>query len=461
MDIPQKMNKGGNSDTTDDPYWFLPDNASYHMSNNNCVVAWSGRIDQCGGPRCCCPNSTSDEHHLCLWKILRWIKLIAIKVGRSYYALPVALVIATLVAGLLFGFVFGRRYEQRIGRQQRKHRAAGGPSALSVAWWFGRLLDFQYLNTLLGRGASLTKYSAAKHDHHPPACLAPLKSKRCTPGRTKPSPLTMGPLSNASLGDVNELEQREATARVELKSDTETERQSGLSDVELPRHIAVVMDGNRRYGERKHGNAMQGHWEGSRKLLQFAKWCLAENIPELTVYAFSTENWQRDAHEVASLMDIIVRHVKELRLEAVQKKICIRIQSTNPTAIPTHIRVALRQLEEETQDGTALLMNICLSYGSRGEIVRACRTLAEDYRVGRLTSSLQIDEIAISNEMLVSEPDILIRTSGEVRISNFLLWQIAYAELFFLDKTWPELEKQDLLDVLRSYAHGRQRRFGT
>jgi undecaprenyl diphosphate synthase len=436
---------------SDNDYWFLPDNASQADDDHNyCLLSGGGLLRTTNNNACSpCPNE-----HL-VWKVLRWIKLIALKVGRSYYALPAALLLATLLVGLACGFLLGRRYEQKPISKRRERKR--GPSLFS-AWCLGRLLELQGVGLLCRYAVSFSK-SSAKLEHRRGNCEL-LKPENSGPEKTQNPHLIASGINSSQSDDGYDLEGREAIVRVELKSDSETERESGLSDKELPRHIAVIMDGNRRYGELKHGNAIQGHWEGSRKLLQFAKWCLAENISELTVYAFSTENWQRDAAEVASLMELIARHCEELREQAVEKQICVRVQSTDARAIPTHIKAALSRLEEDTQHCTALQMNICLSYGSRGEIVEACRNLAEDYRSGRLKTRMQINESAITGQMLVSEPDLLIRTSGEVRISNFLLWQLAYAELFFLKKHWPELEKQDLLDVLRSYARGRQRRFG-
>lgn len=455
---------------------FLPDNASQacgllnaqHQSSSSCS--------------CPCSPPNVDDHHLIYWnKALRWVKLIAVKVGRSYYALPVALVVLTLLVGLVLGFLLGRRYEQQRRRlrtppvQQNQRRLLNRNekqkrSCTLYLWcaYCGRLLHtLQWMihELLMWRGISKFATKLESSSQPDAGSCETTSTPSC---RIEKRPFIGLGTSNASLNHVdvnnsNELELKEEIARVELKSDTETECESGLSDEELPRHVAVIMDGNRRYGERQHGNAMQGHWEGSRKLLQFAKWCLAERIPELTVYAFSTENWHRDATEVAALMGLIARHCEELRVEAVAQQICVRIQSTDASAIPFHVRAALARLEHDTakNHGTALLhMNICLSYGSRGEIVEACRTLAEDYRTGRLTSCAQITERALTEKLLVSEPDLLIRTSGECRISNFLLWQLAYAELFFLDKNWPELEKKDLLQVLESYARGRQRRFG-
>ena len=131
--------------------------------------------------------------------------------------------------------------------------------------------------------------------------------------------------------------------------------------------------------------------------------------------------------------------------------------------IPKHVKEKLRQLEEDTRNCKgSLYLNVCLSYGSRGEIVTACRSIAADCRDGKIAAS-EISEEHVESRLLTSKspsPDILLRTSGELRISNFLLWQCAYSELFFLSKHWPDLEKEDLLEVIRGFAHGRKRRFG-
>jgi undecaprenyl diphosphate synthase len=272
--------------------------------------------------------------------------------------------------------------------------------------------------------------------------------------------------------DPNNVSNKEREARIQLKSDDETKCESGLELHEIPYHIAVVMDGNRRYGMQQYNNPLLGHWDGSKKLLQFVKWCLAEHIKELTVYALSTENWSRDTNEIASLMNIIVKYCEELRIEAIEKKISIHIHSTDPDSIPSHVREVLQELENETYlDHPTLRMNICLSYGSRGEIVNACRSIVADY-VQQCTTNdsttickqslSEINEDMITRKLLLCHrpPDICIRTSGEVRLSNFLLWQMAYTELFFIERHWPELQKDDLLQILRSYAYNRQRRFG-
>ena len=182
----------------------------------------------------------------------------------------------------------------------------------------------------------------------------------------------------------------------------------------------------------------------------------------LTVYAFSTENWDRDPDEVAALMAKFVRYCDELREEALVRGIRLRVLSTETDRIPPDVAAGLKRMVEETAHCDRFLMNICLSYGSRGEIVNACRSVATDVQQGELHAS-DITEHTFGKRLLMSDcpdPDIVMQTSGEMRISNFLLWQMAYSEMFFLEKTWPELTKQDLVEVIQDFANGRQRRFG-
>mmetsp|Transcript_20424 Transcript_20424/g.41934 ORF Transcript_20424/g.41934 Transcript_20424/m.41934 type:complete len:225 (-) Transcript_20424:74-748(-) len=223
------------------------------------------------------------------------------------------------------------------------------------------------------------------------------------------------------------------------------------------------MDGNRRYGKTKYGSAAKGHWDGSSKLVEFAKWCMAEEIGVLTVFAFSSENWKRDPAEIAALMQIFTKYCDELRVEAIERNIKINVLSTDYEKVPVNVQVGIKRMVEETQHCDGMIMNICLSYGSRGEIVGATKSVVEDVLQNKLDPST-IDENAIEQRLLThncgGDPDVLIRTSGEVRISNFLLWQLAYTECFFVDKPWPAVEKSDLLNVIRTYAKGRNRRFG-
>ncbi len=260
----------------------------------------------------------------------------------------------------------------------------------------------------------------------------------------------------------NNDEKRDAKTRAYLKSSIHTSRKSTVPIQYLPKHIAVIMDGNRRYGKTKYNSIARGHWDGSKTLIDFSKWCIAEQIQIVTVYAFSTENWNRSKKEVNSLMKIFCKYCDELRVEAKERGICLRVLSTETDQIPSDVARGMHQMVEETKHNTKLVMNICLSYGSRGEITNACKSIAYDVQNGHIQPS-DINEVTITQKMLshpYPDPDLVIRTSGEYRLSNFLLWQLAYSEMFFIDKNWPELTKKDLVRVINSYVIDRKRRYG-
>ena len=407
--------------------WDLLDNASQHCRHLQDNVVCDGE----------CPNI--------FWKILTWAKIIAIKVARSYYAFPAVLILIPLVFGVLVGFWFGRRSSNQSSFLQRKSS------------WKG-LLCLRFLGTfctsLLSPFASSTRHSD---------CSGGQQREQDSPSQEllKQISLSGETIEGESDDGAAQLQQRESRTRQALQQ-MSCERESGVPLEQVPQHIAIIMDGNRRYGRETHGDATRGHWEGSRKLLELTKWCQAEGIRVVTVYAFSTENWHRDAAEVAALMSIFLRYAQELRVVALEQSIRVRVLSTATAPIPAAVRQGLERLQHDTRHGHGLLVNVCLSYGSRGEIVGACRDLVRECSRGEL----QVDDITeevFADRLLTGtlpDPDILIRTSGEVRISNFLLWQLAYSELFFLEKKWPEMEKEDLLDIIRTYAKGRKRRFG-
>jgi undecaprenyl diphosphate synthase len=256
-------------------------------------------------------------------------------------------------------------------------------------------------------------------------------------------------------------DERDEQTRLELRANEST-RESGVDLECVPGHIAVIMDGNRRYGKSKYGNATRGHWDGSKTLIEFTKWCIAEGVQALTVYAFSTENWDRDPSEVSALMSIFCKYCEELRVEALQRGIRIHVLSTDDARIPSDVREGIHRMVSQTKHCDKFTINICLSYGSRGEIVNACKSITQDVIDGLININ-QIEAKVLQEKMLTKhccDPDIIIRTSGEERLSNFLLWQSAYSELFFLKKPWPELEKEDLIEVIRGFAQGRKRRYG-
>ena len=228
-----------------------------------------------------------------------------------------------------------------------------------------------------------------------------------------------------------------------------------------PKHVAIVMDGNRRYGRLKSGNAMSGHWEGGKTLVNVIEWCVEEGLDMLTVYAFSTENWSRDAGEVDTLMTIFVQYATTLLEEALKNNVRVKVLCTDGARLPSKVSEATKELEAKTDKCTGFLVNVCLSYGSRADIVQATQALAAEVAAGIRTAA-SIDEDALAGRLVTAglpDPDILIRTSGEYRLSNFLLWQLAYTEMFFIDKLWPELTRKDLTDIFQQYSD-RARRFG-
>ncbi|CAE7583452.1 uppS [Symbiodinium natans] len=229
-----------------------------------------------------------------------------------------------------------------------------------------------------------------------------------------------------------------------------------------PRHIAVIMDGNRRFGRSVHGDALSGHRAGGEKLREFLLWSAELGVEVLTVFAFSTENWKRDPDEVAAMMRLFLAEVPRLGDHALRNNVRVRFLVSDAGPLPADVRSTIAELEELSSSCTGLQLNVCLSYGGRGDVAHACRELASQAVHGELDPSC-IDDAMVRRSLLtgnVPDPDILIRTSGERRLSNFLMFQLAYAELFFLDKHWPEVTQQDLLDVVRQFQT-RGRRFGT
>ncbi|KAG5180399.1 Decaprenyl diphosphate synthase-like protein [Tribonema minus] len=221
------------------------------------------------------------------------------------------------------------------------------------------------------------------------------------------------------------------------------------------------MDGNRRYGAAAHGDPLRGHADGGKVLADFVEWCVDAGVAALTVFAFSTENWRRERREVDLLMDTLCEYCDRFRKDAVARNVRIRGLMTSAHRLPPSVLEAVANAERDTAACTGLVLNICLSYGGREELAGACRRIAEDVQSGAMAAS-SIDEDAIRDRLLtrhVGDPDVLIRTSGERRVSNFLLFQLAYTELFFLEKHWPEVTRDDLSAVFDQYR-ARRRRYG-
>ncbi|KAL7678955.1 putative decaprenyl diphosphate synthase [Plasmopara halstedii] len=233
------------------------------------------------------------------------------------------------------------------------------------------------------------------------------------------------------------------------------------NNLKIPRHIAVIIDGNRRYGKDKYGSSTRGHADGTKTVLKFTDWCIDAGVQALTVFAFSTENWKREKAEVDALMKLVDGFIHDILGEALTRNIRVRVLASDSRRLPDFLMKSVKEAEAKTQHCKAFSLNLCVSYGARDEIVGACKKIAAEVAQGK-TSVVDIDEDLLSHYMLTAglpDPDILIRTSGELRISNFLLFQIAYAELIFMNKYWPEVTQDDLHDIIIEFNR-RKRRFG-
>ncbi len=228
----------------------------------------------------------------------------------------------------------------------------------------------------------------------------------------------------------------------------------------VPRHVAVIMDGNGRWAKQRMRPRLFGHRAGAESLRAVLRACRDHGVEYLTVYAFSTENWVRPEDEVGGLMSLLKTFLKkdehELHENEVRLRVTGRIQD-----MPEAVRNELERVMAATKDYTKGHLILALSYGGRAEIADAVRALAEQVKAGKLEPS-QIDEAAIAAHLYlpdVPDPDLMIRTSGEIRLSNFLLWELSYAEFYFTDTLWPDFREDDFAKALAEYER-RQRRFG-
>ena len=228
----------------------------------------------------------------------------------------------------------------------------------------------------------------------------------------------------------------------------------------IPRHVAIILDGNGRYAKSKGLTRPQGHKAGADNVETISDACIELGIPYLTVYAFSTENWKRSEEEVSYLMGLMRWYLKNYMGTALRKGIRMRVIGDRSKLDPEMVR-EIEKDERETAHLTNLNLTFAINYGSRDEITRAVRSIAEEVKEGKTLPS-EIDEKLINAHLdtsVLPDPDLLIRTSGEERLSNFLLWQLAYSEFFFTEKYWPEFTPEDLKEAVLNYA-SRERRFG-
>ncbi|HBT47785.1 MAG TPA: isoprenyl transferase [Peptococcaceae bacterium] len=237
-------------------------------------------------------------------------------------------------------------------------------------------------------------------------------------------------------------------------------KRDGSLPERLPRHVAIIMDGNGRWAQKRGLPRAAGHRAGVEALREVVKACLEWDIQILTVYAFSTENWKRPRSEVQALMHLLVeyleREVEELHEQGVQIRAIGRISE-----LPVEARQKLQQAMETTAGNRRLVLNLALNYGGRAELADACAAMVRDVEEGKLRWE-EIREDTLEKYLYTAglpDPDLLIRAAGEMRLSNFLLWQAAYTELWVTSTLWPDFRREDLLAALEDYAR-RERRFG-
>ena len=228
----------------------------------------------------------------------------------------------------------------------------------------------------------------------------------------------------------------------------------------LPAHVAIIMDGNGRWARARGLPRFRGHTEGMQSVREIVEASIEIGFPNLTLYAFSQENWNRPAAEVSALMKLLQRYVAKERDELVRQGVEVKVFG-DLSRLSGGPRRAVDMIQETTAGGRNLRLNLMLSYGSRAEIVQAVRRIAQAVRDGRIDPAA-INEAMISEHLYTAglpDPDLLIRTSGEQRISNFMLWQLAYTELYITPTLWPDFRRDDLRAAIHEYQK-RERRFG-
>ena len=235
---------------------------------------------------------------------------------------------------------------------------------------------------------------------------------------------------------------------------------SKLNIDQLPNHIAIIMDGNGRWAKNKGLLRNIGHQNGAKTVKEVVETCAKINIKYLTLYAFSTENWNRPKLEVELLMKLLISSLKK-EVKTLQKNNIKLSTIGNLNSLPTKVAKELKDVIEKTKGNNRLTLTLALSYGSREELIKTVREISLKVKKN-LISPENINKSVINNHLYdhyLPDVDLLIRTSGEQRISNFLLWEIAYAELFFSDTLWPDFNKENLFEAILNYQN-RERRFG-
>jgi len=228
----------------------------------------------------------------------------------------------------------------------------------------------------------------------------------------------------------------------------------------IPKHIAIIMDGNGRWARKRGMPNIVGHTAGVDTIRSVIEIAQESGVKILTLYAFSTENFSRPPKEVEGLMRLLDRYLDEEKEKLIKHNVQFRVIG-NIEKFPLRVQGKIKSMSEATKDNEGLILNLALGYGSRAEIVQAVRRISEDTKTGKLASD-EVNEELFSSYLYTSDlpdPELLIRTSGEMRISNFLLWQLSYAEIYITKKLWPDFKKEDFKKALEAYSQ-RERRFG-
>ena len=238
------------------------------------------------------------------------------------------------------------------------------------------------------------------------------------------------------------------------------DEQIEVTDLNLPSHIGIIMDGNGRWAKKRGLPRKAGHRQGAKTFRTITRYCSDIGIKYLTVYAFSTENWKRPQEEVDALMSLFKSYLNEALEDFKDDSIVVKFIG-DKSGFNDELRELMIENEESSKDRDGMVLNIAMNYGSRDEIVRAVRNISEDVRNGKISSD-DITENLFSNYLYTAgqpDPDLIIRPSGEYRISNFLLWQSAYTEFVIMNKLWPDFQKSDLDEALKIYS-SRNRGYG-
>lgn len=228
-----------------------------------------------------------------------------------------------------------------------------------------------------------------------------------------------------------------------------------------PKHIGIILDGNRRWARQNGKMPWSGHRAGFNKLKDLFKWAKELDIKELSLYCFSTQNFQRDKMEVDFLMAIFEKAAKDVLKDKDVHENKVKIRFIGRLhLLPEKVQKAIKEAMEATKHYNNFIVNFCVAYGGREEIIDGIRKAARDVKEGKISPE-ELDEQSFRKYLYLNrDPDLIIRTSGEYRLSNFLTWHSTYSELFFLEKHWPAFEKQDLINIIKEFQKKRDRRYG-